>query len=86
MKHMKIYLLKLVVLQSFLLNLILSQDVSNQQIQELLKESGISIPNSEIQKQTQDMNTSNVVAPNSNEINKEGDLIIKEEIKSLQKK
>ena len=85
MKHMKIYLLKLVVLQSFLLNLILSQDVSNQQIQELLKESGISIPNSEIQKQTQDMNTSNVVAPNSNEINKEGDLIIKEEIKSLQK-
>ena len=63
---MKIYLLKLVVLQSFLLNLILSQDVSNQQIQELLKESGISIPNSEIQKQTQDMNTSNVVAPKSN--------------------
>ena len=61
---MKIFLLKLVVLQSFLLNLILSQDVSNQQIQEFLKESGISVPNSEIQKQIQDMNTSNVVAPN----------------------
>ena len=82
---MKIFLLKLVVLQSFLLNLILSQDVSNQQIQEFLKESGISVPNSEIQKQIQDMNTSNVVAPNSNEIDKEGDLIIKEEIKNLQK-
>ncbi len=85
MKHKIKFLLKWLVFQLLIFNFLLSQEVSNQQIQELLKDSGISVPTSGIENQIQDIKIGEDVLPGSIENKIESDLLIKKEIDELQK-